>query len=156
MPPYMRIGSIPRKRHMAHRHLPGFRGEGIFYEEVVTTGGFGRTYSICYHLRPPTRVRKVEPAGAVAIDVINEPVLRHHHLKTGHLKPHGTPISGRAPLLVNDDVIMSRCRPAEPQTEMYRNASADEVLFSIKGPACCTPFSGCSRLRLATTSSCPA
>ena len=105
MPPYLQIGSIPRKRHMAHRHLPGFRGEGIFYEEVVTTGGFGRTYSICYHLRPPTRVRKVEPAGAVAIDVINEPVLRHHHLKTGHLKPHGTPISGRAPLLVNDDVM---------------------------------------------------
>ena len=47
----------------AHKHEPGFRGEGIFYEEVMTTAGFGRAYSICYHLRPPTRVRKVEAAG---------------------------------------------------------------------------------------------
>ena len=133
MPPYMKVGSIPRKRHMAHRHLPGFRGEGIFYEEVVTTGGFGRTYSICYHLRPPTRVRKAESSGSVPIEIFNETVLRHHHLKTGHMKPQGTPISGRVPLMLNDDVVMSRCRPAEPQTELYRNASADEVLFVHQG-----------------------
>src|SRR5713101_5431367 len=87
MPPYMKVGSIPRKRHMAHRHLPGFRGEGIFYEEVVTTGGFGRTYSICYHLRPPTRVRKAESSGSVPLEIFNETILRHHHLKTGHIKP---------------------------------------------------------------------
>ena len=37
MPPYMRLGSIARKRHIAHRHEPGYRGEGIYYEEVVTT-----------------------------------------------------------------------------------------------------------------------
>ena len=60
------MGSIPRKRHIAHRHEPGYRGEGIYYEEVVTTAGFGRAYSIVYHLRPPTRVRKVEAAGDVA------------------------------------------------------------------------------------------
>ena len=66
MPPYLRLGSIPRKRHIAHRHEPGFKGEGIYYEEVVTTAGFGRAYSIVYHLRPPTRVRRVEPAGTVA------------------------------------------------------------------------------------------
>ena len=63
MPPYRSLGSIPRKRHIAHRREPGYRGEGIYYEEVVTTAGFGRAYSIVYHLRPPTRVRKVEAAG---------------------------------------------------------------------------------------------
>ena len=36
MPPYLRLGSIPRKRHIAHPHDPGFKGEGIYYEEVVT------------------------------------------------------------------------------------------------------------------------
>ena len=70
MPPYLQVGSIPRKRHIAHRTEPGFRGEAIYYEEVVTTAGFGRAYTICYHLRPPTRVRKVEPAGEVAIDTV--------------------------------------------------------------------------------------
>ena len=59
MPPFLKLGSLPRKRRLAHNHEPGFRGEGIYYEEVVTTQGFSRGYSICYHLRPPTRVRKV-------------------------------------------------------------------------------------------------
>src|SRR5437773_3336947 len=111
MPPYLRLGSIPRKRHIAHRHEPGYRGEGIYYEEVVTTAGFGRAYSICYHLRPPTRVRKLEAAGTVNIETVSEPVLRHHHLRTKNLKPAGDVITGRVPLFVNDDVIMSRCRP---------------------------------------------
>ena len=75
MPPYLRLGSIPPKRHIAHRREGGYRGEGIYYEEVVTTAGFGRAYSICYHLRPPTRVRKVEAAGALDLGVVDEPAL---------------------------------------------------------------------------------
>jgi homogentisate 1,2-dioxygenase len=133
MPPYLRLGFIPRKRHIAHRHEPGYRGEGIYYEEVVTTAGFGRAYSICYHLRPPTRVRKVEAAGSIAIQAAEQPVLRHFHLKTGQLKAAGDPVSGRVPLLYNDDVIMARCRPAQAQAELYRNAAADEVIFVHQG-----------------------
>src|SRR5262245_46629654 len=98
MPPYIQLGSIPRKRHMAHRREGGHRQEGIYYEEVLTTGGFGRTYSICYHLRPPTRVRQVEAAGTLSLEIVKHPVLRHHHLKTGTIKPSGNPISGRLPL----------------------------------------------------------
>src|SRR5947209_4677862 len=104
MPPYRQMGSLPRKRHIAHRQEPGYRNEGIYYEEVVTTAGFGRAYSIAYHLRPPTRVRKIEPAGAVAVETIAEPVLRHHHLKSGRMSPAGDPITGRVPLLVNPHV----------------------------------------------------
>ena len=63
MPFYRKLGPLPRKRHTAHRREGGYRSEGIYYEEVVTLAGFGRAYSIAYHLRPPTRVRKVEPAG---------------------------------------------------------------------------------------------
>jgi homogentisate 1,2-dioxygenase len=133
MPPYRKLGSIPLKRHTAHRHEPGFRGEGIYYEEVVTTAGFGRAHSICYHLRPPTRVRKVEPAGSVVLDLVMEPALRHHHFKTGALKPYGDPVTGRIPLLANDDVVLARCRPVQRQVELYRNASADEVVFIHQG-----------------------
>lgn len=133
MPFYRQLGSLPRKRHIAHRHEPGYRGEGIYYEEVVTLAGFGRAYSICYHLRPPTRVRKVEPAGEVALETVPQPELRHHHFKTGTLRPSGDPIRGRVPFLVNADVLLARCRPTQPQTELYRNASADEILFLHQG-----------------------
>jgi homogentisate 1,2-dioxygenase len=133
MPPYLKLGSLPRKRHIAHRQEPGFRGEGIAYEEVVTSAGFGRAYSILYHLRPPTRVRKVEPAGSAPLEFAAEPVLRHHHFKTGQIARAGDPITGRVPLLANEDVVLSRCRPAEPQAELFRNATADEVLFLHRG-----------------------
>src|SRR5262245_10526237 len=36
MPSYMKLGSVPRKRHIAHRREAGYRGEGIYYEEVLT------------------------------------------------------------------------------------------------------------------------
>src|SRR5438105_4446983 len=133
MPFYRRLGSLPCKRHIAHPHEPGFRGEGIYYEEVVTLAGFGRAYSICYHLRPPTRVRKLEAAGTVALETVSEPTLRHYHLKTAQIKTAGDIISGRVPLVVNDDVLLARCRPAQAQAELYRNATADEVLFVHRG-----------------------
>jgi homogentisate 1,2-dioxygenase len=133
MPPYHRTGSIPRKRHIEHRREGGYRGEGIYYEEVVTTAGFGRAYSIAYHLRPPTRVRKVEAAGMAPVETVEQDVLRHHHLRSGGMRPAGDAVTGRVPLLTNADVTISRCRPAAPLAELYRNAAADEVLFIHKG-----------------------
>jgi homogentisate 1,2-dioxygenase len=136
MASYMQLGSIPRKRHISHRREGGYRGEGIYYEEVVTTAGFGRAYSICYHLRPPTRVCKVEAAGTVPLELAEQSALRHHHFKSGTMKPAGNladPVHGRIPILVNDDVKLYRCRPAAPQAELYRNADADEVFFVHKG-----------------------
>jgi homogentisate 1,2-dioxygenase len=136
------MGSIPRKRHTAHRHEPGYRGEGIYYEEVVTTAGFGRAYSIAYHLRPPTRVRKVEAAGEVRVVPVEQPTLRHHHLVSGRMERTGDAVTGRVPLMFNEDVSLARCRPAEAQAELYRNASADEVLFVHKGRGTLTSMFG--------------
>jgi homogentisate 1,2-dioxygenase len=133
MPPYLKLGSLPRKRHIAHKTEPGYRNEGIYYEEVVTTQGFSRGYSICYHLRPPTRVRKVEPAGTVNVETVNQPTLRHHHLKSAKLPTAGDPITGRVPFLANADVVIARCRPSQPQAELYRNALADEIVFVHRG-----------------------
>lgn len=130
---YMKLGSIPAKRHIEHRRDGGFRNEGIYYEEVVTLAGFGRAYSICYHLRPPTRVRKVEPAGEIALHTVPGPALRHHHLKSAGMKPFGDPITGRVPLFANDDVSILRCNPTQPMVELFRNADADEILFMHQG-----------------------
>src|SRR3954452_18528712 len=106
MPPYKQMGSFPRKRHTELRAQPGYRGEGIYYEEVITTAGFGRAYSTVYHLRPPTRVRKVEAAGSQPIETVELPVLRHHHLKSGQMPAGGDPVLGRVPLFTNGDVTM--------------------------------------------------
>src|SRR3954449_7528009 len=99
MPRYLNLGSVPRKRHIEHRQSPGYRNEGIYYEEVVTLVGFGRAYSIVYHMRPPTRVRKIETVGAVKIPLAEDTVLRHHHLKSGNIPRSGDPIRGRLPIL---------------------------------------------------------
>ncbi len=112
MLPYLQRGSFPPKRHTRHAAQPGFKKEGIYYEEVVTLAGFGRAYTICYHLRPPTRVAKIEAAGTVSLDMAPEPTLRHHHVKTKNMKAQGDPITGRVPLFVNDDLVLGRCRPA--------------------------------------------
>src|SRR5262245_26279185 len=142
MSTYRKLGSIPPKRHIAHHHEPGYRGEGIYYEEVVTTAGFGRAYSILYHLRPPTRVRKVEAASSVKVVAVDEPTLRHHHLTSGRMARSGDPVTGRVVLMTNDDVSLARCRPERPQAELYRNASADEVLFIHKGRGTLTSMFG--------------
>jgi homogentisate 1,2-dioxygenase len=133
MPPYRKLGTIPPKRHTILPQPGGFRGEGIYYEEVVTLAGFGRAYSICYHLRPPTRVKHIEAAGSVAVETVTEPTLRHHHLKTGQIPVAGDPVTGRVPLLANEDVILARCRPAQAQAELFRNATADEIIFVHQG-----------------------
>ena len=60
---YHKLGQIPRKHHIwFHRNGsgPSYKNEGIAYEHVITTEGFNEAYSIMYHLRPPTRVRRSE------------------------------------------------------------------------------------------------
>jgi homogentisate 1,2-dioxygenase len=133
MPRYISLGSIPKKRHTAHHTSPGYKGEGIYYEEVVSTHGFSRAYSIAYHLRPPTRVKKVEAAGKWSVDRAEQPALRHHHLKTGNITAKGDPVTGRIPLFTNADVTLWRSRPAHPQQELFRNGLADEIVFIHKG-----------------------
>ena len=125
------LGS-PQTAHRA-AHQPGFKNEGIYYEEVVTLAGFSRAYSLVYHLRPPTRVARIEPAGTVEADFLDQPVLRHHHLKTRSLPRAGDPVSGRVVLLANDDVSLARCRPRDPQELLFRNADADELIFVASG-----------------------
>jgi homogentisate 1,2-dioxygenase len=129
----MRLGSIPPKRHTIHPNLPGYRDEGIYYEEVITTQGFSRAYSIAYHLRPPTRVLRVEPDGFTRITKADSASLRHVHLRTANLQAFGDVISGRVPLMFNADLVMYRCRPAEEQLDLYRNAQANELLFVQRG-----------------------
>ena len=129
---YRRLGSVPPKRHTALPNSPGYEGEGIYYEEVVTTQGFSRAYSIAYHLRPPTRVKEITSAGKMVLEAVDIP-LRHVHVKSASLPAEGDPIQGRVPLFFNQDVVISRCKPALHQGELFRNSSADEIIFVHHG-----------------------
>jgi len=132
---YLKLGQVPKKRHIQFKRDPAssYKGEGLYYEHVLTTAGFDRAYSILYHLYPPTRVKHVEVAGELGPKAAEGLPLRHHHLKTAQIPRAGDPVRGRIPLLFNADVTCFRCRPAEAQRTIYRNATADEVLFIYAG-----------------------
>lgn len=135
MPHYLKLGEVPRKRHirMPRPTEESFLGEGLAYEHIVTTEGFNRAYSIMYHLRPPTRNTKIEFAGAVRLQAAPELALRHHHFKTHHLERGGDPITGRVPMLFNNDLASYRVRPLEQQAELFRNGAADEIVYIQEG-----------------------
>ncbi|HZK80133.1 MAG TPA: homogentisate 1,2-dioxygenase [Humisphaera sp.] len=135
MPVYRQIGQVPRKRHIRLMQDPerSFLGEGIAYEHVVTTAGFDRAYSITYHIRPPTRIKKIELIGQLTPTAIEGQPLRHRHLKSQDLPRDGDPIFGRIPLLFNEEMICYRCRPAQEQKSLFRNGGADEVIFVFDG-----------------------
>ncbi|HEY6563672.1 MAG TPA: homogentisate 1,2-dioxygenase [Pirellulaceae bacterium] len=135
MPHYMRLGLVPPKRHIQHRRpeAESFEGEGLYYEHVLTTNGFDRSYTIMYHLRPPTRIREIEAAGTVELHAAEGLPLRPHHLRTGGMPRAGDGITGRIPLMFNDDLVVYRCRPQTSQQELYRNGAGDEVIFVQAG-----------------------
>ncbi len=135
MPVYLKLGSVPAKRHIRHDQPTetSFNGEGLAYEHVVTTAGFDRAYSITYHKRPPTRVVSSERVGQVVLEAAPEGALQHHHFKSFEMPRKGGLIDGRVPLLFNEDVTCYRCRPTTGQAELYRNGSADEVIFVFAG-----------------------
>ncbi len=134
MPSHRSLGILPPKRHMQFENDgESYLGEGLYYEHVVTTQGFDRTYSIMYHHRPPTRIESTENVGTMDLTPYADQELRHHHLKTAEMKRGGDPITSRIPLLFNEDLISYRVRPDQQQSEIYRNGAADEVIFIQQG-----------------------
>ena len=126
---YVKLGEIPKKRHTQFRKPGG----GLYAEEVFGTEGFSGIASILYHANPPTQVESYKYLGDLTPETLDFEPLRHRHLKTENLKPHGDPISGRVALLVNDDVRFSLVKPTEAMEYFYKNADGDELLFVHAG-----------------------
>ena len=130
MTSYYRLGEVPPKRHVQFRAPDSGR---LYAEEVFGTEGFSGAYSILYHLALPPQARTIEPLGSAEPAAWDVGVHRHHHLRTAGLAQGGDPISGRVPLLFNDDVQISLCVPSEPQADFYRNGTHDELVFVHEG-----------------------
>ena len=100
---------MPHKRHTQHRAPDG----SLYAEELFGVEGFTGRSSLLYHLRPPTETWKIEPAGDVRIQAVDDRVHRHRLVNTGDLAARGDIVSGRIPLFFNSDVLMGVIRPAD-------------------------------------------
>ncbi|HET9442154.1 MAG TPA: homogentisate 1,2-dioxygenase [Acidimicrobiales bacterium] len=131
-PSYHRLGSVPAKRHVAHRAPDG----ALYAEEVVGLEGFGGRYSILYHRYAPTRVLKIteahpEPAPP---EPAAEDTLRHHLLRTtGGLEEADDELAGRQVLLWNDDLRLAVSSFGAGEGRLTRNGGADELHYVFAG-----------------------
>jgi homogentisate 1,2-dioxygenase len=126
---YVRRGDIPRKRHTQFRKPDG----SLYAEQVFGTEGFSGIASILYHHNLPTQVEDFAYLDNLRPETLDFEPLRHRHLKTGNLLPGGDPVSGRVPLLVNEDVSFSLVKPTQPMPYFYKNADGDDLLFVHSG-----------------------
>jgi homogentisate 1,2-dioxygenase len=129
MPFYHCLGDLPHKRHTQFRRTDG----SLYHEQVMGTRGFEGIQSIVYHRRAPTALLKSEDRGPIEIALEQPGALRHRHFRTRRLAPGGDFITGRQPLLHNNDVTISIVLPAEPMSYHYRNGQGDELIFVDRG-----------------------
>lgn len=126
---YYRLGEIPHKRHTQFRRPDGC----LYHEEVMGIHGFAGIQSILYHVRPPTAVRQIEVVERIAIPYEESGALRPRHLRAAPISPGGDAITGRVPLLGNNDVVLYVARPTEAMDYWYKFAHGDDILFIHDG-----------------------
>ncbi|MBD3222914.1 homogentisate 1,2-dioxygenase [bacterium] len=130
MPYYHRLGDIPAKRHTVFRKSGG----GIHYEHLIGNLGFTGLQSLIYTVRRPTSVVSSRCRETLDWQSEDDPGLRMRHLRTHRLElPPVDPVTGRAPLLFNNDVAMSLSRPGDSEAPLYRNAQGDEIVYVSRG-----------------------
>jgi homogentisate 1,2-dioxygenase len=129
MPRYVRLGTLPAKHHTQFRKADG----GLYTEQLFSTRGFSGPMSTLYHINQPTEVSGWEDKGSVAPRYLEDEPLRHRHLKTARMVPQGDFVSGRIPLMGNQDVVWSQALISEQFEGFYKNADGDECLFIHEG-----------------------
>src|SRR5262245_55710346 len=129
MPIYHTLGSIPKKRHTAHRKPDG----GIYAEELMGHEGFTGTSALLYHVHPPTTVKSVKRIRETPWEADEDQTLKHRHFLTSRAKSGGSPTLDRTPILFNADIGMSYVEPDEQDAHFYRNAQADEIVYVATG-----------------------
>ena len=126
---YLRLGHLPRKKHIQFRKPDG----SLYAEQLFSTRGFSGPMTTMYHLNLPTDVAGWEDRGPATAQYLEDEPLRHRHLLTPRMEPHGDAITGRVPLMGNQDVVWSQALVAEQMDYLYKNAEGDECLFVHDG-----------------------
>jgi len=124
----MRLGEVPRKRHLR------FEVEGVpLHEELFSRGGDTGPSSLLYHRHMPEAVQDVVEGDADDTSMENEKVHEHALLQGFRLPTHGDAITGRQWLLVNGEVRIGLLVPQRQQSAFLVDGSADDVLFVHSG-----------------------
>jgi homogentisate 1,2-dioxygenase len=129
MPRYHRLGELPKKHHIQFRKPDG----SLYPEELFSTRGFAGPMSTLYYHYRPTEVTSWSDAGEARVEFLEGEALRHRHLRSKALKPCGDAVTGRVPLIGNDDILWNQVHVAEQMDVFYKNAEADELLFVHDG-----------------------
>ncbi len=130
MPYYHKLGKIPQKRHTQFRQSDG----SLYKEELFSTIGFDSIYSNAYHINSPAKIKSISPeVEYVSIEEWKDASLRPYHFRTKPAKKKGDAVSGRKPIMYNNDVVMSVCRPENQMNYFFKNALCDEVIFVHEG-----------------------
>jgi homogentisate 1,2-dioxygenase len=128
VPFYVKLGDVPRKRHVQ------FRDNGtLLTEEVMGLEGFSGNESILYHLTSPCRVKELGDFQPIERKEWVPDEHRPLHMSTWGVEPGGDAVSGRQLLMWNNDVEISLCRPTEAMEGFFRNGEGDEVIFVHEG-----------------------
>ncbi|HRF58727.1 MAG TPA: homogentisate 1,2-dioxygenase [Fimbriimonadaceae bacterium] len=129
MPRYHRLGHLPETRHIQFRKPDG----SLYPEQLFSTRGFSGPMTILHHNFLPTEVQAWQDLGNVRPTFLEAEALRHRHLKTARMAPKDDAITGRIPLMGNNDVVWYQVYAAEQMDHFYKNAEGDELLFVHDG-----------------------
>jgi homogentisate 1,2-dioxygenase len=125
---YVRVGDVPRKRHIWHRGPDGNR----LSEELVGQHGFNGASSLLYHLHSPSAITAAEPVDVARSPLAPNDPLLPWHLRAPSLLRGGDPVTGRHVLFGNTDVNICWV-DADRSSDLYRNAIGDEVIYIQAG-----------------------
>ncbi len=128
MPFYQKRGEIPPKRHTQFTNKNG----ELYWEELISRGGFSNIYSNVYHTHPPTAIKSI---GVFQEHKIKDAVRnhRHYHLHTSELTSNGDYISSLVPLFYNTDLIISKAHMTKSMEYLYKSGCGDEIIFIHSG-----------------------
>ena len=130
MPYYYKLGEIPQKRHTQFRQPDG----SLYKEELFSTIGFDSISTNAYHINSPAKIKSIsDKVDIVKVEEWKDASLRPYHFRTKPAKKEGDAFTGRKPIMFNNDVVMSICRPAGQMDYFYKNALCDEVIFIHEG-----------------------
>ncbi len=130
MPYFNRVGDVPAKRFSQFRQQDG----SLYCTEVMGEEGFSSDMSLLFHRRPPTGITAVRAVEREPITLTANQPLLPRLFNTSQLKVGGDAVTGRQPLVGNDDVLVSFVI-ADSASPLYRNAVGDELVFVHEGTA---------------------
>jgi homogentisate 1,2-dioxygenase len=127
---YVRVGDVPRKRHIWHEGDNGNR----LAEELMGEEGFNGASSLLYHLHSPSAITGVEPGRQPRSPLHPNDPLMPWHVQAHQITAGGDLVTGRQILLGNRSVTICWA-DAAGSSGLYRNAAGDELVYLLDGSA---------------------